>query len=373
MVFFIIVIYILYFLLIFSFSFGWFKIKVFDEQIQNRKFLQISVIIPFRNEQNNIGNIISDLKLLNYKKDYFEIIFVNDHSEDNSVFIIKEFIKNTKNAKLFELEEYIGKKNALHLGIKNAKGKLIVTTDADCRIGQKWLNIINDFYVQTNARMIICPVLYHVNHKLFSFENFQALEFLSLSATTAGSIGINKALMCNGANLAFERDLFLEFSDPMNNKIQSGDDVFFLFNVKKKYPDKVKYLKNADVVVKTNASKNFNEFFNQRIRWASKVKYYNNFFVVYTGIITFLMSFFTIFPLFAFSFDLIPFSFLFVPFLIKFIVDFPLLMSVSAFFSQKKLILLFIPLQFFYVFYIIIISFFSLFYKFSWKERLQKS
>ena len=79
--------------------------------------------------------------------------------------------------------------------------------------------------------MIIAPVIYESDKKILSFKNFQALEFISLQASTAGAVGINSPIMCNGANLIYERELFHEFSNPLKEELISGDDILSLIHI----------------------------------------------------------------------------------------------------------------------------------------------
>jgi biofilm PGA synthesis N-glycosyltransferase PgaC len=96
----------------------------------------ISVIIPARNEENNIGRLLSDLEIQDHSD--FEVIVVNDHSEDKTIHLIRD--ATVRNPRLKVINNVgDGKKAALTSGIKAAKGSIIVTTDADCRISREWL------------------------------------------------------------------------------------------------------------------------------------------------------------------------------------------------------------------------------------------
>ncbi|MCL4279634.1 MAG: glycosyltransferase, partial [Ignavibacteriaceae bacterium] len=104
---------------------------------QNQKIPRefVSVIIPFRNESENILASLKSIESQLYPIEKFEVIYVNDSSEDNSMEILKENIKKI-NIKIISVpNEYsinAHKKRAVRFGIENAKGDIIVTTDADC-------------------------------------------------------------------------------------------------------------------------------------------------------------------------------------------------------------------------------------------------
>ena len=357
-----------YFLLFGFITYGWYKLNK-TKKLKKNNLTKISLIVAFRNEEKNLHNIVKDISNQDYSEKYFEVIFVNDHSEDKSLEILKKLIEKKDNFKILKLKEFTGKKQALKLGIKNSTGDLIVTTDADCRMKKKWISTISNFYFSSKAKMIVCPVIYSTKKPLFSFGNFQALEFLSLTATTAGSIRMNSPLMCNGANLAFEKKVFLEFINPTKEEIPSGDDTFLLFNINKKYSGEVKYLINTNAIVTTKPAKNIKTFFNQRIRWASKTKYYSQFLVLFSGFVTLTMNLTLFSTAILSSLNIISLKYFLFLLISKTVIDFPILFSASKYFNQQKLLLLYIPLQITYFIYVTIVGILSFFVNYTWKER----
>ena len=227
---------ILYFTIIFSYTTGWFKIKNFTLTNDDIKTI-ISVIIPARNEENNILNLLSDLKKQNYPAGLYEVIIIDDHSTDKTYKRVLKFIKDNDNqvVKIIRLEAGqltdTYKKNAITKGIEISKGDLIVTTDADCRFGPDWLKTIAGYYEAKRCKMIIGPVAYH-NETTF-FEKLQSLEFLSLVAVSAGASAIGKPIMSNGANLAYEKEAFKIAGGFSKDRFSSGDDVFLMMKFRK--------------------------------------------------------------------------------------------------------------------------------------------
>ena len=182
-----------------------------------------------------------------------------------------------------------GKKQALRTGILISKGNLIITTDADCRMGKNWIRTIAAFYEMNKPDMIICPV------KLESVPGFfgrlQELEFLSLQGITAGCALSGNATMCNGANLAFTREVYLNHSDNLHDEINSGDDIFLLHSLKKENESKILWLESPDAMVTTKSSSTFGSFLKQRSRWISKGKAYKDRYTILLGIVTFVTIF----------------------------------------------------------------------------------
>ena len=326
-----------------------------------------------RNEAKNIANLLDDILGQNYPTFLFEIVLIDDFSEDNTAEIINKYIVSHKNIKLIELQgKVFGKKEALSQGIKISKHNLIITTDADCRFGTEWLKTIVASYLSTRPKMLVAPVIFRpANYKKFSsiFNNLQSLEFLSLISSGAGAIGLERPVMCNGANLIFERAVYQEFNNPFSAHYVSGDDVLFMLKVKRKYPKQIKFIKSYKATAFTEAQPTFRDFVNQRIRWTSKSKVYKDLDLLLTSF-TVLTTNLLLFVLLILSFFMPELwqIFLFV-FIIKSIPDFILLFLTSKFFRIQKLLIYFLPLQFLYFFYIVFIGIIGNFSQFSWKNR----
>src|SRR5687768_10577527 len=133
----IISLFVCYSILILYYWQSWISIPGFTPSDQTLS-IYISIIIPARNEEENIGELLKVLQQQTYPKNLFEIIVVNDHSTDNTTEVVKQF----PGIKLVELkDETINsyKKKAIETGIAAASGELIVTTDADCIPSPSWL------------------------------------------------------------------------------------------------------------------------------------------------------------------------------------------------------------------------------------------
>jgi len=269
----------IYFVIILIYTFGWFKLKIkLTKNLKVSTF--VSVVIPARNEEKNILSLLSDLILQNYPKDKFEIIVVDDNSTDSTAELVNHFVANnqqfnikyTFSSQEDKLKAY--KKQAINKAIQISRGELIITTDADCRAGNNWLRSIVESYEIGKPKMIVGPVSFY-NESTF-FEKMQAAEFLSLIAITGGAIQTGRPIMCNGANLAYEKIAFNEVGGFSNDRFSSGDDVFLLLKIRKYFgDDAVRFLKNKDTIINTHPIKSLKDFIQQRTRWASKNKGYD--------------------------------------------------------------------------------------------------
>ncbi len=362
------VLFIIYLIMILFFLVGWFR----NNYKESKKQYRLSVVIAVRNEQDNICNLLEDLKLQDYNEQFFDVIIVDDHSNDKTLDILKKKAKVWSNLKVFTLDKDLsGKKKAILKGVKKSNSEIVVTTDADCRINSSWLTIMNSYFEDEKIKLISGPVSFNISSSFFS--KIQTIEFLSLIGSAAGAIGVGKPILCNGANLAYRRNVFLELNDYDSNNVVSGDDVFLLHAIKNKFSKSIKFVKNYNATVFTDSVVDLFDFFNQRKRWSAKSKYYKDIDTIFVAIIVFLTNFSIVFLLLFTFFNQSLINYLFILFLSKLIIDFVFLFPVLSFFKRMELIKWIFPLQFIYPFYITLISIFSNLFSFKWKERIKKS
>ena len=202
---------------------------------------------------------------------------VDDHSTDKTAQIIRSY--EDRGIKLLQLNEdkplNSYKKKAIAKAIDLSTGTLMVATDADCRMGAKWLSTIVNYYETNNPVMISSPVAYFEERSLF--EYMQTLEFSYLIGIGASFIGNGRASTCNGANLAYRKDVFYEVGGFKGiDDLASGDDELLLQKVAVQYPGQIGFLKSREAIVYTHAKHTLKEFLQQRRRWASKSTKYKD-------------------------------------------------------------------------------------------------
>ncbi len=354
----------LYFILIATYSYGWLKLKPYEQGLTEPCFLFVSVVVAARNEEKNITHLLDCLLNRNYPKQMFEIIIVDDHSTDFTQKIITETKNKNHQIKYIKLSEnFSGKKTAINQGIREAKGLLILTTDADCRMSENWISTIASYYDKYKPKMILSPVIFTYNNV---FSQLQSLEFLSLMVSTGGSAAIKRPILCNAANMAFERDVYLGMNDAMNAKYTSGDDIFFMLNVKKLHKDGIHFLKSQRARVFTKSCDTLKEFVNQRKRWVSKSSGYRDTDIIFSSLVVFFTSLVCVCA-FSLSFISFDFSYFIILLSIKSLIDFIALVLITRFFRKTRLLKWFAPLEFFYPFYVVVIVFLSSFQIRNWK------
>ncbi len=348
---------------------------------------KISVIIPARNEEQNINACLDSVINQSYPKELFEIIVVDDHSTDNTATIVNAF--DLPGIKLVTLKDFVTsdainsyKKKAIEIAIQQSSGDLIVTTDADCIVPKNWLQTIAAFYEERKPSFIVMPVCITCSNKFI--EIFQSLDFMTLQGITGASVNKKFHSMCNGANLAYTKKAFTDVNGFAGiDNIASGDDMLLMHKIYKQNPAAVLFLKSKDVIVQTQPVKTIKEFFNQRIRWASKADKYDDKRIFAVLLIVYLFNLLLlILPLVA-LFKNIPLSLHLYPITItasvfelwlfllftKTIVELIFLFPVAKFFRQQKLLWWFPLLQIFHIVYTVIAGWLGKFGSYSWKDR----
>ncbi len=364
---------LIYTVLILGYTWGWYRLKKFVPGRGEKLSTRASIIIPARNEEQNIQMLLDDLLKQQISKQRFEIIVADDQSTDLTAEIVESFIQKHPELRLQLMrithpnQTTTYKKMAISKAISQSTGELIITTDADCRVEPGWLNAILHYYETYQPKMIIGPVAFH--HEESIFEKMQSLEFLSLIAITGGAISIGKPVMCNGANLAYEKEAFYETGGFDHDSFASGDDVFLLLKMKKKFgSDSIHFLKNLEAVVHTRAQKTLWDFYHQRTRWASKNKGYDLriLFVSFSVYMTNLLI------IAAYIYNIFNPAFLPVTLwatAIKIAVDIPILVGITNFVKRNRILLYTIPLIVFYPLYIILIGALGVVATYQWKGR----
>jgi biofilm PGA synthesis N-glycosyltransferase PgaC len=309
----------------------------------------VSIIIACRNEEKDLPSLLKDISSQDYSPDLFEVIIIDDNSADMTFRVASEFggIKNLK----VSGNNGAGKKQAIRTGVGLSRGRLIITSDADCRMGRSWIRSVASFYEKNVPDMTICPV--SIKGGPGYFHRFQELEFLGLQGVTAGCTAAGNPIMCNGANLAFKKEAFIRHSMNLHDELTSGDDVFLLHSIKKENHGRILWLESEDATVTTATSRTFSSFMRQRVRWISKTGAYTDRFTKIVAIVTLLTISLQISVLITGIINPLFLPVFLAVFLLKSIPDFIILSFTSSRYGKKGLMKWFFISQFVYPFYVI--------------------
>ncbi len=358
---------------------GWTSLPVYQADKKERQ-TAVSVLIPARNEEDNIAACLQAILAQHYPAECLEIIVIDDHSTDQTALEVHAF--NQANIHLISLAEHIEpgstqsfKKKAIEIAVQKAKGELIITTDADCKMGKDWLHILVSYYEEYQPVFIAAPVIFYDEQNVF--QRFQSLDFISMMGVTGAGIYRNFQHLCNGANLAYAKTAFHQVNGFEGiDQLASGDDLMLIQKMAKQFPDRIGFIKNPAAATFTTPKRTIRSFMSQRIRWATKTTHYPDFRVTLTWA---LIWFFCI---------SIPFSFLLIIFwgmpllwlaigqlFFKILIDYIFLSKVAGDLDRKDLVSMgvYIPSIILELLYIIVIGTLgNLVKNYEWKGRKVK-
>lgn len=337
----------------------------------HHEFSSFSIIIPARNEAKNIEACLSAVFSQEFPAENYEVILVNDNSEDATRNLAENFLSKHNNFRILDLENVnqAHKKNAIKLGISKAKFPVILTTDADCVVPKSWLTEMNRAFAQEKTAFVTAPV--KITPSTTALEHFQAIEYASLMILTAGNIALNHAHQANGANLAYRKSVFehVKGFDGID-KVASGDDELLMHKIKKLKDKKIAFVKSQNAIVETAPVKTFSHFMSQRLRWLSKSSEYRDFRLRVNMVFIFLFILLLLVSLLISVFGgryLLIFAGMFGA---KYILDFLLVYFSTAFLGNRYLRKHFLYLEFLHLPYSVFLGLKSLFgKKVTWKSR----
>jgi len=353
----------IYCLAIITLIYGFTKVNSF-EYLGLEPQTKFSIIVPFRNEAENLPKLLASFSKLNYPMELFEVILVDDDSDFRLQISDFRFqIVVIDNIRVSNSP----KKDAISTAMQVVKNDWIITTDADCVVHKNWLSAL-DNYIQLHheVSMIAGAVRYHCKNSFL--HHFQQLDLASLQGATMGSFGLGKGFMCNGANFAYTKSFFQQLNGfDGNDGIASGDDVFLLQKAIAQFPEKVHYLKSENNIVLTKPVNDWKSLFHQRVRWASKTGSYQSKFGIGLGLIVFGGNVGFLFVVYCLLFGIGNFYLLIFLLLAKFSVDFILIHKTNQFLKNKTHFYLISSLL--YPFFSVSVALYSLFGKYEWKGR----
>ncbi len=365
-----IILFAAYFFCMMAIMYGFKKIPFFSFG-EIKPATRFTVVIPFRNEAKNLPNLLKTIEALDYPSNLFEIIFINDASDDASAAIVSAAIDKSRfKIKLLQ-NKYVSqspKKDAISEAIKHSTFEWIVTTDADCELPRNWLNTLDAFIQKNNLVMVCAPVIYKSNGGFI--ENFQQWDGFSLQTVTIGSFGFGNPLLCNGANLAYSKAAFIRVNGYLgNDHIASGDDIFLFEKMKESFPEKVQFLKSKEVIVSTKPQQTWKNLLNQRIRWASKTSKQKNLVSIFLGILVFLVnaSILGLFFLMVFNSENMVIYLSLICF--KILTDYAVVHQAASFFDSKIVFWKFLWHPIVYAVIVTIVGFGSFRPNYTWKGR----
>jgi len=338
--------------------------------ITSSERVAFSIIIPCRNEEATLARCLDAIIATNYPRHCFEIILVDDHSEDGSWRMMEQYANTHDNIQALRLTGEEGKKSALTLAISRSSKDWIITRDADTTNNPHWLQSIQSAILsKKNQQMVILPVLPSSSYQN-TIEGIFSLEFLSLMASGLACAAHQKAIIANGANFTFRKDWFDKLGGYKSHEhISSGDDVLFLKETVHINPQWVGVALDPDSAVLTCMPKDLNQWLDQRIRWGSKMTALTFDFTTAVSLLVLMANISLILSLITFFSTTAPLMWIVIVWATKCIPDYLFLSKVSQHFDRRETMKSFVLVSLLYPWALLISVILSIFKKPKWKGR----
>ncbi len=333
---------------------------------EQSSFPAVSVIIAAHNEAQRITPTLEALEKLDYPKDKYEVIFVDDASADHTADLIERYCTIHDNWQLIRSNRddgfASGKKHALRQGIARAKGEVIFTTDADCVVPPAWLRYMTAYF-EPDVDMVLG---YSPLKRFKGFLNtiLQFDNLFSVIVASAPSV-YGFPLTSVGRNLAYRRVAYQQIGgyDALKN-YRSGDDVFLTERFRQKGKGRIVFCAHPQTFVETLPPQNFKQFWHQQIRKNSKTLRKGWATSLFSLVAFLIYAYLWLFPLLAVSFFKLWLAFI----ALKLILEFLTLTEAAKVFRRKFLIPYFPFFQIFYPFYISFFTILGLGQRYQWKK-----
>ena len=353
---------------------SWLQMPIFLNNPNAQFITKVSVIIPARNEGENIANCLQGILAQHYPKVLTQIIVIDDASTDETFQIATQIMQSNTNITVLQMSPQIQgahKKRAIEAGIAAATGELIICTDADCQHEPLWLSTLVQNFEETNNQFIAAPVMYDTKFTLLSI--FQTLDFISLQGITGASVFKQFHTMCNGANIAYTKAAFTAVNGFVGiDKQPTGDDMLLMHKIYKKFPQKISWLKSESALVHTAAAHSWRAFFQQRIRWASKAAYYDDKRIFYVLLLVYFFNVGVLLLAIGSFFSIQFFQALLICVLLKTILELSFMVPVSKFFNKQQWLWYFPLMQPLHIIYTVAAGWLGRFGSYEWKGRVIK-
>ncbi len=336
------------------------------------------MLVPARNEAEQIGFCVAALAALDYPVGLREFLVLDDFSEDDTA--ARALAARVPGLRVLRMSEHLPggpgaapKKQALGIGAALARGTLLVTTDADCRFGPGWLREIAWLHESRQAQLVAGPVAMEGPRTTLSV--FQQLDFLSLQGITAAAAGLGLHSMGNGSNLAYTKAAFEAVSGFAGvDQLASGDDMLLMNKINAVFPNSQAYAKTSNAIVYTQVENSWRAFFRQRIRWASKARFYREKKILAVLALVYITNLVLLLAILGglvalFLGKSLPLLAAGVLILLKTALEWPFMRSVARFYGKTSLLRWFLPCQPLHILYTVVAGSFSQWGSYQWKGR----
>ncbi len=315
---------------------------------------KISILVALRDEEQTLKPCVESLLQLDYPKESFEILLINDRSSDRTPELIEELKKKSDQIKTLHIKSGIpglsGKANAIAQGMENCSGELILVTDGDCRVPPSWAKEHAAYYQQNVGMVGGFTLLDEKNDGAALFGKIQSLDWAYLLSVGTGFMGFGIPLSVLGNNFSFRREAYEEVGGYRNMGFTIIEDFALMKTLVKKTSWKVLYPIDSKMLVYSHPMSTIIKFYRQRKRWSAggkEVGFYGKFLMLISVMVHLLI------PI---SFFIFNFQLSFLALLGVLLADFSLLFRTIGLVRRRDLLKYFLLWEGFYFLYTILFT-----------------
>jgi glycosyltransferase involved in cell wall biosynthesis len=233
----------------------------------------VSVVVCAKNEYMNLQENLTGLLSQNYPE--YEVVVVNDASDDDTYYLLKLKSETHKNLSVVTINQnlnfFTGKKFPLSIGIRSAKNGILLLTDADCiPSSPEWISeMVSNYRSNTDIVLGYSGFMQRAGffNRLIRFEGFYTgMQYLSLALAGMPYMGV-------GRNLSYRKSLFFKNNGFISHyKISSGDDDLFINKVANKRNTTISV--NENCLTKSEGKSGFSDWVRQKRRHLTTGHFY---------------------------------------------------------------------------------------------------
>lgn len=220
------------------------------------KNIYFSIVIPTFNRSHQLDQCLELIFRQNYPLDKYEVIVVDDNSDDGTAKILYKYSKNYQNFNIIRNQQRKGPYYSRNLGAKHAKGEIVIFTDDDCLVPSDWLSKICKVFQNPNVSCVQGTQLYRGKYPSLEPEGKFYLKSLQ------------KRRSFDTKNLAIKRNLILECG--FDKRFRTGGDREL---GKRMYFNNIKINYNPTICVIHAANHSFKDQIRRAKNWGTSLAY----------------------------------------------------------------------------------------------------
>ncbi len=257
---------VIYFLIVLTTTIGMFRLPK-SVRLEDDKLPTVSIIISARNEESDIPKCIKALEKIDYPKERFQVVLVDDRSTDSTGSIIAAAVSKNPNFFKFNTTDFPetklkAKARGIALGISKSEGEWIFITDADAEAPSGWLR---HMLSKTNEKTgMIGGMLSVKQSSILSFIERSSWAYVLPFAF--GLAGWGSPFACIGPNIAIRRSIYENAGGLEEADFELAEDLALFKMVEKSDYHSISYM-SEETTINLNPVSSYNHLFSQQRRW----------------------------------------------------------------------------------------------------------